>query len=179
MTSTSEENQMEGIGTIEGEAALRDLVDKEQIREVVARYFRGVDRKEWDLVRSCYHPDALDEHGPLFSGPATGFVDWVSGWIDERFSVTMHIGGQSLIELDGDVAHGETYANAMHRTHPDADGVELDLVVAARLLDRFERRDGGRWAIAHRRLVPDWTRLDRVDGSITVASLLQTDAESH
>jgi hypothetical protein len=162
-----------------GEAALSDLVDKEQIREVTARYFRGVDRKEWELVRACYHADALDEHGPLFNGLAREFVDWVSGWIDERFSMTMHIGGQSLIDLEGDVAHGETYAIAMHRTHPDADGGELDLVVAARLLDRFERRDGGHWAIAHRRLVPDWTRLDPVDVSVSIASLLQTDGDSH
>lgn len=162
-----------------GEAALRDLVDKEQIREVTARYFRGVDRKEWELVRACYHPGALDEHGPLFNGLAREFVDWVSGWIDERFSMTMHVGGQSLIDLEGDVAHGETYAIAMHRTHPDAEGVELDLVVAARLIDRFERRDGRHWAIAHRRLVADWTRLDPVGGSVSVASLLQGAGDPH
>jgi len=141
---------------------LRALTDREEIRDVLARYFRGVDRADWELVRACYHDDALDQHGPLFDGKASDFVDWVSAWLPQRFAMTMHVGGQSLIDLDGDVAQSETYAVAFHRTHPDEDGVASDLTVAARLLDRFERRDGV-WRIAHRRLIDDWVRFDHVN----------------
>lgn len=147
------------------------LADREEIREVLARYFRGVDRRDWDLVRSCYHDDATDEHGSLFQGKAADFIDWVSVWIAETFAVTMHIGGQSLIDLDGEAANVETYAIAMHRTSADETGGQVDLTVAARLVDRFERR-AGRWRIAHRRLIDDWVRLDAVNNEISLSTIL-------
>ncbi|WP_221890845.1 nuclear transport factor 2 family protein [Microbispora sp. KK1-11] len=34
--------------------------DQQEIHEVVLRYCRGVDRLDMDLVRSAYHPDAID-----------------------------------------------------------------------------------------------------------------------
>ena len=42
---------------------LAGLLDKQEIEEVVLRYCRGIDRRDFDLVRSCYHPDARDRHG--------------------------------------------------------------------------------------------------------------------
>ncbi|MER2157629.1 nuclear transport factor 2 family protein, partial [Rhodococcus sp. (in: high G+C Gram-positive bacteria)] len=39
--------------------ALQDLIDKQAIREVVLTYCRGIDRLDFDLVRSAYHPDAI------------------------------------------------------------------------------------------------------------------------
>ncbi|MEY3566868.1 MAG: hypothetical protein RLZ19_882, partial [Actinomycetota bacterium] len=42
-----------------------EVVAREHIRDVVYRYARGVDRRDFDLVRSCYHPDATDDHGPF------------------------------------------------------------------------------------------------------------------
>ena len=46
---------------------VRELLDAEQIRDVILRYCHAADRGDWDLARSCYHPDALDDHG-IFSG---------------------------------------------------------------------------------------------------------------
>ena len=42
---------------------LSRLLDRNEIEEVVLRYCRGIDRRDFDLVRSCYHPDATDRHG--------------------------------------------------------------------------------------------------------------------
>ncbi|MEI6002085.1 hypothetical protein H3V53_34635 [Paraburkholderia bengalensis] len=36
------------------------------------RYCRGIDRIDWDLVRTCYHPDAFDEHGSSGGGRLDG-----------------------------------------------------------------------------------------------------------
>ena len=49
-------------------AAARDpeiqaLLDKQAIREVVLRYCRGIDRLDREMVRDCYWPEAIDEHG--------------------------------------------------------------------------------------------------------------------
>ncbi|MBT5754390.1 MAG: SnoaL-like domain-containing protein [Acidimicrobiaceae bacterium] len=45
------------------EARLRALIDKDEIRDVLMRYGRGVDRLDEELLRSCYHPDSHDDHG--------------------------------------------------------------------------------------------------------------------
>ena len=42
---------------------LAELGDQQAIRDVLARYWRGIDRGDADLVRSTYHPDARDAHG--------------------------------------------------------------------------------------------------------------------
>ena len=44
-------------------AALQMLIDEAAIKKVHLRYCRGIDRMDWDLIRSCYHPDAIDDHG--------------------------------------------------------------------------------------------------------------------
>jgi len=144
------------------EARLQALVDREEIRDVVLRYCRGVDRGDWDMVRSCYHDDAFDQHG-AFQGTPDDFVAHVSESLTRRFERTMHFAGQSLIDLDGDVANVETYAIGYHRwSSPDGAG-PLDMTVGARLYDRLERR-GGVWRVAHRKLIYDWTRIDPVAG---------------
>ncbi|MGA1649630.1 MAG: nuclear transport factor 2 family protein, partial [Ilumatobacteraceae bacterium] len=76
-----------------------ELVDRELIRDLVQRYARGVDRRDFDLVRSCYHPDAIDEHGP-FRGDVDGFIVFLREQL-ARWSVTQHVIGNSLIEFDG------------------------------------------------------------------------------
>jgi len=44
------------------ESALEELVARNAITEVLYRYCRGVDRRDWELLRSCYHPEAQDDH---------------------------------------------------------------------------------------------------------------------
>lgn len=137
-----------------------ELVDRELIRDLVQRYARGVDRRDFDLVRSCYHPDAVDEHGPYVGG-VDGFVEFLREQL-ARWSVTQHVIGNSLIELDGDHAHVETYAVAYHRTLAVDDRPVRDVTAGCRYVDVMERRDG-RWGITHRVVVMDWSRTDDVD----------------
>jgi hypothetical protein len=129
--------------------------DRDEIREVIARYFVGVDRRDWDLVRTCYHHDAIDAHGQNFDGPADEFVTWMSDFVPRTGTMTMHYGFSPLIVLDGDIAQCETYAIVHHRTHPDEHGVMSSHKSGGRLLDRMERRNG-EWRIAHRTLVLEW-----------------------
>ena len=45
------------------EAKLRDVADREEIRQVLMRYARGLDRLDNTLSRSCYWDDAIEDHG--------------------------------------------------------------------------------------------------------------------
>jgi hypothetical protein len=134
-----------------------DLVAKRACCDALARYARGIDRCDPELVRSTYHPGAYDDHGG-YQGDADGFVAWVKGAVMDTFSCTMHKLGNSLIEVDGDRAFSETYAVA-HHVQAALD-VPTDLVMGVRYLDRFERRGGQQdgWKVAHRVMSFEWER---------------------
>jgi 3-phenylpropionate/cinnamic acid dioxygenase small subunit len=140
--------------------ALQSLVDKQEITEVIMRFARGLDRGDWELVRSCYHDDATDDHG-AFKGSADDYVAWLREFLPRFAEATMHAISNVLIELDGDVAHAEAYVIGYHR-HAREDGSRADFVGAGRYIDRFERRNGV-WKIAARLLVWDWVRDDAVE----------------
>jgi hypothetical protein len=145
----------------DGETAwLAELRDRAQIAELLARYCRGVDRKDFALMRSVYHDDAEDRHGG-YNGDPDGVVAWVRER-HERVEQSMHFLGTSIVELDGDRAFGETYCVVHQRVLPE-EGAALRLTVGCRYVDRFERRDG-RWGIASRVVAYEWWREESCDG---------------
>jgi hypothetical protein len=138
----------------DSETALRVLLDKQEIHEVQMRYCRGIDRLDEDLLRSVYFPDAWDDHSS-FVGAASEFIPYITKRLREGFNTHMHYICNELFEVDGDVAHGESYYYAVHSF--ERDGVVHDLTAGGRYIDRFERREG-RWGIARRLVVVDWNR---------------------
>jgi hypothetical protein len=136
------------------DARLERLLAKEEIRDVLARYARGVDRADGALLKSCYHPDAIEEHGGNFTGNAFEYVDGAIPRI-RAMGAMQHLLGTSHMEFDGDVAWVETYVVTFARL--TAAGGSIDTFTGGRLIDRFERRDGA-WKISHRRTIFDWNR---------------------
>lgn len=133
-----------------------DHADREAIRDAVLRYCRGIDRLDMDLVRSAYHPGGIDHHTG-FSGPVEEFVAWVDGAL-RNFDGTMHIVGNQLVEVHGDVAVCESYGTAVHWGQP-ADDPRRNFTSGFRYVDHFEKR-GGDWRIVERWAVREWTRSD-------------------
>jgi len=146
------------------QTALKVLLDKQEIHETLMRYCRGIDRCDEELLRSVYHPDAVDNHGQ-FNGKAADFIPWALKGL-QRDASTMHFVGNELIEPQGDTAWSESYLIAVHRRR-EKDGSLVDLTFGARYVDRFERRQGS-WKIAHRQVVFDWSRIDPVERSFSV-----------
>ena len=134
------------------------LLAKQEIADVIYRYARGIDRMDFDLVRTCYHPDAYDDHG-RFQGDIDAFIAFVEEFLP-RYVVTQHFMGNMLVEVEGDTARAETYAVAYHRQEM-GDGSGKDDVFGIRYVDRFEKRHG-EWKIAHRVVASEWRRVDSV-----------------
>lgn len=132
-----------------------DLTARLAITDVIARYFRGIDRFDMHAVEACFHPDAHDDHG---TGDRTvpEFLEWVARLL-QKYDATFHLMGQVILEIDDDTARSETYGVAHHRAAGGAD--HLNLVTGFRNLDRWERRAGS-WRIVHRLAVTDWSRID-------------------
>ena len=135
------------------------LLDERDIREVLLRYCRGVDRCDAELISSCYHADAVDDHGSWFvNGPEVAKV--VLDAIKPGTAVAMHFVGNMHIEVQGDTAFAESYLLAFRNF--DRDDQKYHRTRAARFIDRFARRSGV-WRIIERVVVDDWDRVDEVN----------------
>ena len=124
-------------------AFIREAKDRQDIHDCLLRYTRGVDRHDKELMKSAYHDDALDEHA-VATGAPDEFCDWAIGYHTENQRQHHHIITNTTIDLDGDVAHGETY----YMFWAD-NAVGPTTLSFGRYIDRFEKRHG-RWAIARR-----------------------------
>jgi hypothetical protein len=122
-----------------------NAVDKQELTELLAVLSSAVDRADRDRIASCYTEDSFDDHG-TFKGTGRQFADMVCGPGPMRSM--HHLLGQSVFEVDGDDAWGETFY-VFHGTAGPA------LVTGhGRYVDYFRRVDGT-WKLAYRRVVPD------------------------
>ncbi len=132
---------------------LQELWDREQIRDLIARYARAIDRIMAEDARAIYFDDATEDHG-VYRGPGQGFVEALSGILSDEY-IGHHCLGQTLIELHGDAADCETYfICGMAWNQPGNPSSFAD--VRGRYIDAVERR-GGEWRIARRVAVLDLT----------------------
>ncbi|WP_158812576.1 nuclear transport factor 2 family protein [Methylocapsa sp. S129] len=132
--------------------AVQALLDKDAIRECLFRYCRGIDRQDEEALRASYWPDATDRHGP-YSGSAEGFIAWALAAL-KKSERSVHMIGNIAIALSGSVAAVESYFSALQRG-PDASGRNIEVFLAGRYVDRFEKR-GDEWRVAARTVVYDW-----------------------
>ena len=137
-----------------------ELLDQQAIRDVLIRYTRGIDRMDPDLVRSCYHPDAHDDHG-AFRGGTEGFVAWFQEALS-FFERTMHFVGNQLVEVDGDVASGRVVLRRV--PPPGRDRVRRTGLRSGHRPALLRPARAPRRRVAHRRpgLRMDWSRTDEV-----------------
>jgi hypothetical protein len=141
---------------------LQELAAKQAITEVIHRYCRGLDRMDRELTLSCWHPGGTDDHAPLYTGSAEGFVDWL--WpVHAAMPVTRHVVSNTIIDLNGDKAGAETYWSLVLRV--EQEGKLWDIIVGGRYLDAFECIDEV-WAIRHRSSIRDTDRVELVEKTL-------------
>jgi len=129
-------------------AAIETLVAKQEIREVLSRYCRGLDRMDKAMAYSVWHEDGTADYEGIFKGKGHAFVEWV--WeAHARMSCHSHQVTNVLVELDGEFATSEAYVTVMLWLAGEAMDRQTEIVVRGRYLDRWSKR-AGRWAIDHR-----------------------------
>lgn len=135
------------------EAAVQALIDKEAIRDCIARLARGEDRRQPEVLSACFWPDSTFDYA-MYKGSFPEYLAWVTPGA-EAITNTQHTLGQTVIDLDGSTARAETYVISYHRVDMGEGVGERDTCIGGRYLDRMEKRDG-KWAIAHRTMLYDW-----------------------
>lgn len=139
--------------------ALRDLIDKQEITEVLHRRARASDRRDVELALSCYHEGATEEHEG-FSGTAAGFVQeqsLSSPSSTARVTTLWHSISNISIELRGEEALSESYYLGIVVRH--AGDESRTCQIGGRYLDRFAWIES-RWGIEHRIVVYDWSKVE-------------------
>jgi hypothetical protein len=127
------------------EAKVQDLMDRQAIFDCIKRNSRGNDRFDAELTASTYHTDGLHEVGQN-RVPGPGYGIHANEAHGKLFDANLHNVTMHMCEIDGDVAHAESYSLGMFLDK----GGETGRVLAGRYIDRLERRDG-EWRIVLRR----------------------------
>jgi len=133
-------------------SGLARLADDLAIRDLLYRYARGIDRRDLDLVRSCFAPDARYE-GALAVGTIADMLAALPAAMS-RYAATMHFMGEPAVTIDGDSARSETGTIAYHVLD---DPPRRLRTVGVRYDDLLERRVDG-WRIVARRIHRFWER---------------------
>ena len=93
---------------VEKLSRLEHLLDRQDILDCLIRFSRGIDRFDRELFLSAFHSDAIIAAGSYVGGPA-GLYDWASGLHDQGQSATHHNLLNHSCEIEGTMAHTETY----------------------------------------------------------------------
>ena len=84
---------------------LQTLIDRAEITDLLTRYARAVDRKDWDLFRSVFTADARIDYTQV--GGVAGDLDTVVGFLEQvmpMFESMQHLVSNIDIAIDGDEA---------------------------------------------------------------------------
>lgn len=124
-------------------ALVQELLDREQLRDLVARYAMAVDDHDLDAVATMFHPAAVfDRDGHLARG--WDEIAATLGASMRGFRRMLHTPHAAVVELVGaDVATG---ASSGHAELVTSRGV---LLAAYRYADEFARHEG-RWVFTRR-----------------------------
>lgn len=131
-------------------ARLGELLDRQGILDCLIRFSRGMDRFDRELFLSAFHADAVIAAGPFVGGPLE-LYDWAAKLHEQGQVATHHNLLNHSCDIDGDVAHTETYYLFVGRNRDDT-----NWVAGGRYIDRLERRDGT-WKIALRTNAIEWS----------------------
>jgi hypothetical protein len=127
----------------------REISDRLEIQDLLVRYTRAIDTKDWSLLDRCFTPDAHVDY--TSSGGVAGKYPEVRAWLEKAlaaFPAMMHFIGNTSLELDADRARTRTYViNPMG--FPKSDGGLHVFTVCAHYVDELVRTADG-WRIAQR-----------------------------
>ncbi|MFK7829907.1 MAG: nuclear transport factor 2 family protein [Congregibacter sp.] len=128
------------------EAAVRDLVDRQSISELIYAYCECFDRNDPEGVAELFTPDAVIDYNPDTANiVGAELADTIAVGLRDLFSATSHHVSNVMITMEGpDTARSLCYIDAWHRYHSGAP----DGFLWGRYKNRFIRTDAG-WRISH------------------------------
>ncbi len=139
-------------------ARLRELEDRAQIGDVLARYSTALDTRDWDALQTVFTTDAECDYGALGSPRGVteiaGLISATIGSLD----ATQHLIGNVIVAVDGDAATADCYLISQHLRAGTPGGDHY--LLGGRYRDELVRTPEG-WRIRSRTLHRMWTTGNR------------------
>jgi 3-phenylpropionate/cinnamic acid dioxygenase small subunit len=120
---------------------------RQDIADVLVRYASGIDRRDWELFRSCFADGCQADYGDIGAWhDADGITDFMRE-MHEPLGFTLHRITNQAVELDGDdAASARSYVDALVMGPESSSPVRV-----AGYYDDELVRDVDGWKIARRR----------------------------
>lgn len=144
---------------------MKETVDpgvRQDVAELLVRYATGIDRRDWELLRSCFTEDCDVDYGKIGVWHS---AEEITAWMRETHAPcghTMHRISNAAVTANGDGVSARSYVDALIMLPDGRSGTRA----AGFYEDDLVRTDDG-WKIARRRftmvllqLVPDGTLID-------------------
>ena len=129
--------------------SIQEISDRIEIQDLLVRYTRAIDAKDYDLLDTCFTADARVDY--TTSGGIKGSYPEVRAWLERalaQFDAMLHFVGNSVVEIEADVAQARTAVyNPMGKAGPE--GRMEFFTVVADYVDHLVRTPEG-WRIAER-----------------------------
>ena len=140
-------------------ALWQQLVAERSIQRVIGDYGRGVDERDFERIRRCFHPDATITYGDEPTRSRDDAVAWLEK-VTPPIPALSHYFGPAIVDLseDGQRATCQTWCINVLQYPRDSRNPEAEPkqpVLGLLYDDVFERRDG-QWLIAERRNRTEW-----------------------
>ena len=136
------------------DAFVQVLLDEREITRVCYRYATALDDRDWELLRTCFLPDAVAEYEGLERCEGYDAIQQVCRAALAPLTGSHHLIGNVYPVVDGHEATSQCYLQAQHVRAGTPGGDTF--VVAGRYSDELVRTEDG-WRIAVRRLETWWT----------------------
>lgn len=150
---------------------IEKLVAENTIKKQLANYCKGVDTKDWSLVRSCFGDNHEHQHGQ-FNGSLDEFVSFASSNMT-HVSMSQHSLSNFIITIndDGLSAKSEVSFHAVHLIDASVtadlffniQGQDNDWIVLGSYVDQWTFKDG-QWLIIKRNARHNWERIEPSKG---------------
>lgn len=124
------------------------MSDADDLRSLLQRYARAADARDVAALRALFHPEASIE-GTRGRQSLEAWLESMAG--PRPFPVSMHVLGDPLVRLDGDLAELDTYAVVYQVA-----GGRPEMTLGIRYLDTAVRSAEG-WLISSRRAETLWS----------------------
>lgn len=166
------------------EQRLTALADRAEIENLLGIYCRAIDRLDMELLKTVYHPDAIDDHGAIVAN-AHDFAEQIIPILRQVCIYSQHAITHAVIDVDGDRAISEATYTGFHTIAADAEAIgnffgpaylaaqreagtlqqTHEYICGGRYLDQLEKR-AGVWRIAHRKMTNEWS-ISRASSVVT------------
>jgi 3-phenylpropionate/cinnamic acid dioxygenase small subunit len=125
---------------------IQGILDRNEIHDLVVRYARALDARDWALLESCFVPGASYSYPNGGSSSRAEIVERCTRALT-RLDASQHLVGNIEITVDGDSASTIVYFQAQHvlKGTPGGDC----FIIAGSYRDTLARTPEG-WRITHR-----------------------------